>query len=111
MTTETKPELYAATTQRSPDMYRKYGDLSQYAFACGYVQTVGGEREFTKAVAYLYQDGCYHVRRPLAEGEEYHLPMGWDTYDSLTVARNALRKYGPFTNHRDGGTLHPKMMH
>lgn len=94
----------------SADFYRKYGDMSAYGFLCGYVQTVGGEREFTQSEAYLYAEGdCYHVRRPLAEGEEYHLPMGWDSYDSLTEARAALRKYGPFTNHRDGGTLHPKM--
>lgn len=96
-------------TEVDTDLYRKYGDLSMYAFACGYVQTVGGEREFTKAVAYMYHDGgCYHVRRPLHSGEKYHLPMGWDSYDSITKARAALRRHGPFTNHRDGGTVHPK---
>lgn len=98
------------TTAIDTDFYRKYGDLSRYAFLCGYVQTVNGEREYTKATAYLYEDGnCYHVRRPLAEGEEYHLPMGWDTFDSLTDARSALRRFGPFTNHRDGGVLNPKI--
>lgn len=109
MTTEQK--LSSAIKTQDTDMYRKYGDLSMYALACGYVQTVGGEREFTKAPAYMYHEGgCYHVRRPLAEGEKYHLPMGWDTYDNVSPARAALRKYGPFTNHRDGGTLHPKIV-
>ena len=80
-----------------------------YAFACGYIQTVGGEKEHTKSAAYLYLDSMWHVRRPLEPGETYHMPMGWDTYESLTEARSALRKYGPFTNHRDGGTLDPKV--
>lgn len=110
MTTASKP-LADGRQDDGPDMYRKYGDLSMFAFACGYVQTVGGVKEFTDAKAYMYHDGgCYHVRRPLAEGEKYHLPMGWDTFDSVVEARAHLRKYGPFTNHRDGGTVHPKMM-
>lgn len=92
------------------DFYRKYGDLSGYAFICGYIQTVNDDAQ-VNSVAYMYADGnCYHVRRPLHEGEQYHLPMGWDSYESLTEARAALRKYGPFTNHRDGGTVHPKVM-
>ena len=93
------------------DHYRKYGDLSRVALYCGYYQTVDGQKEFTKATAYMYEDGnVFHVRRPLAEGEKYHLPMGWDSYDSVVEARRALRKYGPFTNHRDGGVVHPKVV-
>ena len=110
MTTASKP-LADGRQDDGPDMYRKYGDLSMFAFACGYVQTVGGVKEFTDAKAYMYHDvGCYHVRRPLAEGEKYHLQMGWDTFDSVVEARRHLRKFGPFTNHRDGGVVHPKQM-
>ena len=83
-------------------MTTKRGELSAYALACGYVQTVGGVREFTQSEAYLYAEGdCYHVRRPLDEGEVYHLPMGWDSYATLGEARRALRKYGRLTDHRD----------
>lgn len=97
------------STEIDTDFYRKYGDLTMYAFTCGYIQTVNGEKDYTESIAYMYAEGnCYHIRRPLAEGEKYHLPRGWDSYDSVTEARAALRRYGPFTNHRDGGTVHPK---
>jgi hypothetical protein len=51
------------------------GDLSAYAFACGYVQDRNGWQ--------LFKDGCYHVRRSRDE---------WATYSSLSEARLAQRR-------------------
>ena len=59
------------TTFRLPN-----GDLSAYAFACGYVQRADNETTLKK-------DGCYHVQ---------DLNGLWLTFTYLTEARAAFRK-------------------
>lgn len=55
---------------RRPD-----GDLTPYAFACGYVQTSYDNR--------LFKDGCYHVQT--FDGR-------WETFATLTPARAAFAR-------------------
>jgi hypothetical protein len=61
---------------RDAMFYTISGDLTPYAFACGYIQRFG---EFM-----LYKDGCFHVQSP--DGRI------WETFATLTEARRAAKK-------------------
>ena len=63
------------------------GELSRYAFACGYIQTTTKGDIRTE----LYTDGaCYHVRQ---FNDNTHERIRWDSLDSnsLTLARKHYR--------------------
>lgn len=65
----------------------KDGQLSRYAFGCGYIQTVTKGSIRTE----LYADGaCYHVRQ---FNNNTHERLLWDCFDvgSLTLARKHYR--------------------
>ena len=51
------------------------GQLTAYAFACGYVERHGEYR--------LYKNGCFHVQRSNNE---------WHTFSTLTEARKVARR-------------------
>jgi hypothetical protein len=59
---------------RNAAFYTLAGELTPYAFACGYVETYGDFR--------LYLDGCYHVQNAEI----------WETFSKLTDARRAAKK-------------------
>lgn len=64
------------------------GSLTVYALACGYIQTeaIPGGRFKVR----LFGDGCYHVQ---VRDEELTLGLAaWETFDTLTEARKAMRK-------------------
>lgn len=61
---------------RNAAFYTLAGELTPYAFACGYVEMFDDFR--------LYKDGCYHLQN----GD-----LGiWETYATLTEARRAAKK-------------------
>lgn len=59
---------------RDAAFYTLAGELTPYAFACGYVETYGDFR--------LYKDGCYHVQNAQI----------WERFTTLTEARRAAKK-------------------
>lgn len=50
------------------------GELTAYAFACGYVERIGEFR--------LYRDGCYHLQNGSV----------WETFSTVTEARQVARR-------------------
>lgn len=52
------------------------GELTPYAFACGYVELVGDFR--------IYKDGCYHL-------QNYDTGF-WETFTTVTQARQTARR-------------------
>ena len=70
----------------------KKGELSRYAFACGYVQ----EKETEGVITRFYHDGgaCYHVR---THDHNAHTHLAWDVAENITAAlkiyRDHIKKY------------------
>lgn len=62
----------------------KNGDLSLYAFACGYIQEHGN---FVGGICTrLYKDGCWHIRTTGLSS----VPV-WEVKELLTDARKEYR--------------------
>ena len=66
------------------------GELTRYAFACGYLQifTVDGKDYYNTdaAGALLSLDGCWHVK---AHDTEHGHAQIWETFDTYKEARQA----------------------
>ena len=60
----------------------KDGQKSQYALACGYIQSY--EKDDIKVS--LYQDGCYHIKT-----YENDSRISWECYDTIAQARKAYK--------------------
>jgi len=76
-----------------PGFYNKNGDLTYFAFACGYYQKYETKTESVE----LEKDGCFHVKRYVESPDHNHeviKRVEWLTFDSddLTSARKAYRK-------------------
>lgn len=63
----------------------KNGDLSAYAFACGYIQV----HKINEIETTLYHDGCFHVR---TNDFNEHKRIKWESYSSLVEARNEYKE-------------------
>ena len=77
--------------QFTPEFRTKSGLLTHYAFDCGYIEEVDGEKFGVR----LWQDGCYHVRRhwiTANTGRAGYLRESWHTFSTLSDARIAFRK-------------------
>lgn len=62
------------------------GTISTYGFACGYVEQTEGPRWGV----WLWQEGCYHVRRYHTGSEQTgYITSTWQTFAKLTDARKA----------------------
>lgn len=73
-------------TSTTPKFRTKSGDLTAYAFACGYVQFAsidGTEISKWDNGKELYQDGNFHVKR-YKNGHR----ILWETRDTLKEARD-----------------------
>lgn len=68
---------------RDPRFFTQAGQLSAYAYACGYVQLMGNGWK-------LFKDGCYHLRRSRAE---------WHTFATLAEAYAAMRRINKTTRY------------
>lgn len=68
-------------------MRNKNGDLSLYAFSCGYIQRAGDLLD--EAYVDLFLDGVWHIQYRETKDSD----RGWDTFESLTEARKAWRKH------------------
>lgn len=64
----------------------KSGELSQYAFVCGYLQQI--ELDNTRLTLW-HEGACYHVRAHEFEGRGR---LFWNSFESLTEARKCYRK-------------------
>lgn len=66
------------------DKFRnKNGDLTAYAFACGYVQT----KPLKDGMVRLFRDGaCWHVQASNEQGR-----FIWESFNLLTPARAFFR--------------------
>lgn len=80
-----------STTERDPKFKKANGELTMYAFACGYVQAYtedgteyyGTSRDGTA----LYKEGAVWSVRIRVDGVAY-----WHTFDTYTEAREAWGK-------------------
>jgi hypothetical protein len=77
---------------KDPKFYNKNGNLTPYAFACGYIQFAsidGTEIAKWENGKELYLDGNYHVKK-YKNGQR----VLWESYDTLKEARevyNSIR--------------------
>ena len=68
--------------------YNKNGDLSEYSFCCGYVQS----EEKNNIRKELYKEHTvYHFK--VISREDYVKRLVWDSFYSLTDARKAYKLY------------------
>jgi len=74
-------------TQNPPKFRNKNGELSAYAFACGYVQ----QKDFGKINLSFYHEGgnCYSVQAyDFGKSEK----IFWDSFEKLGDARKRFRQ-------------------
>ena len=71
-----------------PNKFRnKNGDLTLYAFGCGYIQEEG---DFLNGICTrLYKDGCFHIRTTGLKSETNQV---WEVADTLTKARAEYKR-------------------
>lgn len=69
-----------------PKFVLKDGQLSQYAFACGYIQRASetGDNNYMVKRFDLYNDGCYHVQ---GYDFEQNARLCWESFNNITDAR------------------------
>lgn len=78
-----------ATLNKDPKFYLKNGDLTAYAFACGYIQfasITGKEIDKWDNGKELYKDGNFQVKQ-YKDGKR----VLWQSFDRLGEARKAYR--------------------
>ena len=72
-----------------PKFVTSNGWLTEYALACGYLEVSKGYGTGCRIRARMEKDSaCYHVRvftKEFGQGQ-------WDTYETLSEARNAFRQ-------------------
>jgi len=68
-----------------PKLQNARGDLTSYAFRCGYVQLYEGNKNHAKLD---WTHCCYNVR---VFEKETDNRLSWETYRTLTEAKKALK--------------------
>ena len=78
----------AIVTYMNNNITNASGSISSYGFACGYVEQTEGPIHGV----WLWQDGCYHVRRyHTSPDHSGYIRETWQTFSRLADARKAYR--------------------
>ena len=77
---------------KHPKFYTKYGWLSKYALACGYIEWYN----FDDGWVNLELNGCYHVKQYGIDDHAY-----WETFRTWYEARNYFVKLIKLTKRKE----------
>jgi hypothetical protein len=75
---------------KTPKFFNKNGDLTAYAFGCGYIQFAskdGSEMEKWNNGKEMYHEGCVYQVKQYKEGKR----ILWESYHTLGEARKHYR--------------------